>query len=63
MNGTFLLQDGGLKDHSSERAPEIEKINAQRASSAGADILAALDTAHAAERAELRAQREKFALQ
>ena len=38
LNGTFLLQDGGLRDHSSDRAPVLEKIAADRAALSGPEV-------------------------
>jgi hypothetical protein len=38
LNGTFLLQDGGLRDHSSDRAPVLEKIAADRATLSGPEV-------------------------
>jgi hypothetical protein len=62
LNGTFLLQDGGLMDHSVERAPVLKEISEQRATMSGSDILSSMEQARSQERTQEQAQREKFAL-
>eukprot|EP00455_Lapot_gusevi_P045286 TRINITY_DN5770_c0_g1_i11.p1 TRINITY_DN5770_c0_g1~~TRINITY_DN5770_c0_g1_i11.p1 ORF type:complete len:172 (-),score=42.04 TRINITY_DN5770_c0_g1_i11:60-575(-) len=60
LTGTFLLQDGGLRDHTPERASELLAIRQDRQTLSGAQVLQKIDDAHNEAQAQAREKRSKF---
>jgi len=63
LTGTFVLQDGGLRDHSASVTPEVRRWVQARTVHKGEELMKEIDAAFAQEQALVKSQREKHNLQ
>jgi len=63
LTGTYVLQDGGLRDHTTSSTPDVRRVVAQRASLTGQEVLAGMDATYAKELDVMKTQRSKHKLQ
>lgn len=63
LTGTFIAQDGGLRDHNSGATEELARIVQRRNTVEGKAILEEKDKSHYDQKEQARAQRSKFGVQ
>lgn len=60
ITGSFILQDGGLRDHSVDRASELDEIAKSRTELSGVQLLSKIDSEDEKKRQDAKKDRELF---